>query len=231
MIETDAERAVHDPALGDGVERKLHHLRPDDGARGGIQIHARIGIAPRQICEQSALRRLADRRAPYLENTPQASADMSSWPRDTRASCRRSATQRHRARTCGPPRSGKRLLAQPAPATGWLGRHLDSSCACATLPIAGVQLGDTPSQTLSTQSARTGLIGNPQLLERMDTESLQRIGAHGPANPQFAHLASRQTALEQAAREVQRARRGSGRRYDYAPTVAKLLCAASHVPR
>src|SRR5690606_10800964 len=109
-------------------------------------------------------------------------------------------------------------LAPAAPPAGWLGRYLDSACSCGPDTVAGVQFGDSLGLTLASESARSRLIGHPELLSRLDAEALRRTAARGPDTPRFAELAAAQAALADSAAELARATKGSGSRYAYPAT-------------
>lgn len=109
-------------------------------------------------------------------------------------------------------------VTEPAPAHGWLGRYLDGACDCGPASAAGVQLGDVAGRTLASASRAGRQIGHPDLLLQMNADALERSLRAGPASAAFESLAENQRALAAATRQVHRASRGSGRKFDYPDT-------------
>lgn len=109
-------------------------------------------------------------------------------------------------------------IAAVAPTTGWLGRYLDTSCACEAAPVGGVQFGDTLGMTLASRSQHARLIGHASLLANLDEAKLRDAAADGPASAQFVALARSQAALADSAALVAQARAGSGSRHAYPDT-------------
>jgi uncharacterized protein (DUF1501 family) len=109
-------------------------------------------------------------------------------------------------------------VADPAPQTGWLGRYLDVDCHCSERSLTALQLGTSPNRAIATGAHSERAIGSPDLLLRLDAHHRFDRDIDGPNNAQFAQLAQSQRALADTTWQVQRASRGSGRRFAYPQT-------------
>lgn len=106
--------------------------------------------------------------------------------------------------------------AEPAPATGWLGRYLDHACtSCGPDPIAGIQFGDALGRTLTSSTPHSLSIAHPQLLLEMSDAASPAALARGPRANRMDYLRQVENTLHAASREVHRASKGHSASYDY----------------
>lgn len=107
--------------------------------------------------------------------------------------------------------------ADAPPAEGWLGRYLDHHCDCGASRLAGVQFGDELGRTLTSATGKSTSIGNPQLL--LDMKEQAAIASHRGSRPiRLAYLRQVENTLADASRELHKASRGTGSRFDYPNT-------------
>jgi uncharacterized protein (DUF1501 family) len=106
-------------------------------------------------------------------------------------------------------------VAEPAPAYGWLGRYLDHACDCVKEPVAGIQFADALGRTLASQSGSSKSIGNPQLLLDIKADTFTAPAGRGARVSRMDYLQQVENDLGEASRQLRRATKGSGARYDY----------------
>ena len=106
-------------------------------------------------------------------------------------------------------------VASPAPRHGWLGRYLDHACECGDEPLAGVQFDETLGRTLASASGRGASIGHPELLLDIDAAPPPADAARGPRAGRLDYLRQVDNGLALAARQLHRARAGTGGGFDY----------------
>ena len=106
-------------------------------------------------------------------------------------------------------------VAPEAPRHGWLGRYLDHACECGDEPLAGVQFDGTLGRTLVSASGRSTSIGHPELLLGMDAAPPPAAAARGPRTGRLDYLRQVDNGLAHAARQLRRARAGTGGGFDY----------------
>ena len=109
-------------------------------------------------------------------------------------------------------------VAARAPEHGWLGRYLDHACECGDEPLAGVQFAESLGRTLASASGRSASIGHPELLLGMDTAATVAGTARGPRAPRLDYLRQVDNGLAHAARQLHRARAGTGGDFGYPET-------------
>ena len=109
-------------------------------------------------------------------------------------------------------------VAAKAPEHGWLGRYLDHACECGDEPLAGVQFAESLGRTLASASGRSASIGHPELLLGMDTAATVADTARGRRAPRLDYLRQVDNGLAHAARQLHRARAGTGGDFDYPDT-------------
>ena len=109
-------------------------------------------------------------------------------------------------------------VAARAPEHGWLGRYLDHACECGDEPLAGVQFAESLGRTLASASGRSASIGHPELLLGMDTAATVADTARGRRAPRLDYLRQVDNGLAHAARQLHRARAGTGGDFDYPDT-------------
>ncbi len=109
-------------------------------------------------------------------------------------------------------------LSDDAPSEGWLGRYLDHACECSSEPLAGVQFSEGLGRTLASRTGRSTSIGNTQLLLDMNPEALGSAPAHGPRVSRLDYLRQVENSLGDASRQLHRAVKGHGNRFDYPDT-------------
>lgn len=107
-------------------------------------------------------------------------------------------------------------IIDPAPASGWLGRYIEGECACGTTELAGVHLGPSTGRTLASSANNSVLIGNPELL--LSLKPASRADERRDSTPARAALESAERAINAASSQLHRARKGTGRRFDYPAT-------------
>ena len=109
-------------------------------------------------------------------------------------------------------------VAPRAPEHGWLGRYLDHACECGDEPLAGVQFAESLGRTLASASDRSTSIGHPELLLGMDTVPTIADAARGTRPVRLDYLRQIDNDLAHAARQLHRARAGTGEDFDYPDT-------------
>ena len=109
-------------------------------------------------------------------------------------------------------------VAARAPEHGWLGRYLDHACECGDEPLAGVQFAESLGRTLASASGRSASIGHPELLLGMDTAATVADTMRGPRASRLDYLRQVDNGLAHAARQLHRARAGTGGDFDYPDT-------------
>ena len=109
-------------------------------------------------------------------------------------------------------------VAPEAPRHGWLGRYLDHACDCGDEPLAGVQFDATLGRTLASASGRGASIGHPELLLEMAAAPPLIPAARGPRAGRLDYLRQVDNGLAHAARQLHRARAGTGGGFDYPDT-------------
>ena len=109
-------------------------------------------------------------------------------------------------------------VAARAPEHGWLGRYLDHACECGDEPLAGVQFAESLGRTLASASGRSASIGHPELLLGMNTAATDADTARGPRAPRLDYLRQVDNGLAHAARQLHRARAGTGGGFGYPDT-------------
>ncbi|MCY4016124.1 MAG: DUF1501 domain-containing protein [Gammaproteobacteria bacterium] len=106
-----------------------------------------------------------------------------------------------------------------APATGWLGRYLDSAPhGTEQAPVGGLEFGREAALTLKGAAGRNRLVERPERFANLQAEAMEARLGQGPANPAFEHLGAAERALADVARLAQRASRGAGARHAYPDT-------------
>ena len=109
-------------------------------------------------------------------------------------------------------------VAARAPEHGWLGRYLDHACECGDEPLAGVQFAESLGRTLASASGRSASIGHPELLLGMDTAATVADTMRGPRASRLDYLRQVDNGLAHAARQLHRARAGTGGDFGYPDT-------------
>jgi uncharacterized protein (DUF1501 family) len=109
-------------------------------------------------------------------------------------------------------------VAGRAPEHGWLGRYLDHACECGDEPLAGVQFAESLGRTLASASGRSASIGHPELLLGMNTAATVDDTARGPRASRLDYLRQVDNRLAHAARQLHRARAGTGGDFGYPDT-------------
>ena len=109
-------------------------------------------------------------------------------------------------------------VARRAPEHGWLGRYLDHACECGDEPLAGVHFAESLGRTLASASGRSSSIGHPELLLGMDTAGTVPDTARGPRASRLDYLRQVDNGLAHAARQLHRAKAGTGEAFDYPDT-------------
>ena len=109
-------------------------------------------------------------------------------------------------------------VAARAPEHGWLGRYLDHACECGDEPLAGVQFAESLGRTLASASGRSASIGHPELLLGMDTAATVADTVRGPRASRLDYLRQVDNGLAHAARQLHRARAGTGGGFGYPDT-------------
>jgi uncharacterized protein (DUF1501 family) len=105
-----------------------------------------------------------------------------------------------------------------APSEGWLGRYLDHACECGRQQLAGVQFAEGLDRTLTSKTGRATAIGHTQLLLEMSPDALTSTETRGPRSGRLDYLRQVENSLGEASRQLHRAIRGSGSRFDYPDT-------------
>jgi uncharacterized protein (DUF1501 family) len=103
-------------------------------------------------------------------------------------------------------------VTEPAPQQGWLGRYVDNYSD----PMTGVQFADQLGKTLS--SGRAKSIGNPNLLLEMNADKFESKAARTASARKLDFLLQVENDLGDAARQLRKATRGSGSKYEYPNT-------------
>ena len=109
-------------------------------------------------------------------------------------------------------------VAATAPEHGWLGRYLDHACECGDEPLAGVQFAESLGRTLASASGRSASIGHPELLLGMSAAATVADPERGPRASRLDYLRQVDNGLAHAARQLHRARAGTGGELDYPDT-------------
>lgn len=102
-------------------------------------------------------------------------------------------------------------ITEPAPAQGWLGRYVDRYSE----PLAGVQFAEQLGRTLESKAGRSKSIANPNLLLEMNADNFEGGTPRGPRVSKLDYLGQVENDLGEAARQLRKATKGSGRMFAY----------------